>query len=249
MTLDHHILALIAIVGSSLDVLGAMYLAYDLLGGEHGPLRTLTRGVTYGALFGLGYGLGLGPVFGLLAGAAHGITLAWELSCASRGLLKPTFWFDTAMSAIRGAGFALGGAYLYGPAFGAVFGTLSMLGQVVAYRIGIRPTMDYRQSNRPHISRAHVLTTINRAAGYLVAGYVSSLAAHHGANALNVGLRTGLLVGLVSGVAMAFMPSIEWTADHLRARRMGVLGVVLILIGFALQSVQYWAALLDMKIV
>jgi hypothetical protein len=63
--MDKHTLALISIIGSSLDVLGAMYLAYDLLGGEHGPLRTLTRAVTYGALFGTGYGLALGPVFGL----------------------------------------------------------------------------------------------------------------------------------------------------------------------------------------
>ena len=55
MTTDKHTLALVSITGSALDVLGALYLAYDLLGGEHGPLRTLTRGVTYGALFGAGY--------------------------------------------------------------------------------------------------------------------------------------------------------------------------------------------------
>ena len=62
MILDRHTVALISIVGSSLDVLGAMYLAYDLLGGEHGPLRTLTRGVTYGVLFGTGYGIGMGAI-------------------------------------------------------------------------------------------------------------------------------------------------------------------------------------------
>ena len=54
MTIDKHTLAMVSIAGSSLDVLGALYLAYDLLGGEHGPLRTLTRGVTYGVLFGAG---------------------------------------------------------------------------------------------------------------------------------------------------------------------------------------------------
>src|SRR5579872_60132 len=104
MTIDQHSLALISIVGSSLDVLGALYLAYDLLGGEHGPLRTLTRAVTYGALFGIGYGLFLGPVFGLVSGVAHGITLAWEYSRASRNEPRPGFWLDTAMSAIRGSG-------------------------------------------------------------------------------------------------------------------------------------------------
>src|ERR1700746_3856745 len=102
MIVDKHSLALVSIVGSSLDVLGAMYLAYDLLGGEHGPLRTLTRGVTYGALLGAGYGLAFGPLFGLVCGAAHGITLAWEYSRASRGGPKPGIWYDTAMSTIRG---------------------------------------------------------------------------------------------------------------------------------------------------
>ena len=124
MMIDKHTLALISIVGGALDMLGALYLAYDLLGGEHGPLRTLTRGVTYGVLFGAGYGLALGPVFGLASGVAHGITLAWEYSRASRHQPKPGFWYDTAMSAIRGGGFALGAAYLYGGTFGAVFGAL-----------------------------------------------------------------------------------------------------------------------------
>src|SRR5438309_6236894 len=114
MMIDKHTLAVISIVGCSLDVLGALYLAYDLLGGEHGPLRTLTRGVTYGALFGGGYGIGLGLVFGLASGVAHGITLALEYSRASRRRPKPGFWYDTAMSAIRAVGFALGATYLYG---------------------------------------------------------------------------------------------------------------------------------------
>src|ERR1700738_1651109 len=123
--IDKHTVALISIVGSSLDVLGALYLAYDLLGGEHGPLRTLTRGVTYGVLFGTGYGLVLGPVFGLASGVAHGLTLGFEFSRASRHGPQPGFWYDTAMSAIRAAGFAMGTAYLYGGIFGAAFGALS----------------------------------------------------------------------------------------------------------------------------
>src|ERR1700738_5307236 len=74
LNMDKHTLALISIVGSSLDVLGALYLAYDLLGGEHGPLRTLTRAVTYGGLFGLGYGLGVGTLFGFGGGGRAGAT-------------------------------------------------------------------------------------------------------------------------------------------------------------------------------
>ncbi len=37
--MDHHTVAAISIAGTCLDVLGSLYLAYDLLGGQHGPLR------------------------------------------------------------------------------------------------------------------------------------------------------------------------------------------------------------------
>src|ERR1700683_3407249 len=109
--MDKHTLALISIVGSCFDVLGGLYLAYDLLGGQHGPLRTVTRGVTYGLLFGAGYGVALGPAFGLASGAAHGLTLAWEYARASRNEPQPGIWNDILASGIRGLGFAIGMAY------------------------------------------------------------------------------------------------------------------------------------------
>jgi len=248
MTIDRHTLALVSIVGSSLDVLGALYLAYDLLGGEHGPLRTVTRGVTYGALFGAGYGLALGPVFGLATGVAHGITLAWEFSRASRGGPKPGFWYDTAMSAIRGLGFALGAAYLYGGAFGAVFGALSTVGQALAYRVGIRPTLDYQPATRPRLTKHQLLAAVNRTVGYAAAGYISALTAHQRANALSVGLKAGLAIGAVTAISGACTPFVEWFADRVPEKRMAVSGVGLILIGFTLQSIQYWLALLDVAI-
>jgi len=189
VTIDKHTLALVGIAGSSLDVLDALYLAYDLLGGEHGPLRTLTRGVTYGALFGAGYGLALGPVFGLATGVAHGITPAWEFSRAARRGPQPGFWHDTAMSAIRGGGFALGAAYLYRGAFGATFGALSTVGQVVAYQAGVRPTLDYQPATRPRLTKLQLLAAVNRTVGYAAAGYVSALMAHRRANALSVGMK------------------------------------------------------------
>lgn len=247
--MDKHTLALISIIGSSLDVLGAMYLAYDLLGGEHGPLRTLTRGVTYGVLFGAGYGVALGPIFGLATGAAHGITLAWEYSRASLSFTsehgpKPGFWHDTIASAIRGLGFGLGAAYLYGARFGLALGVVSTVAQVVAYQIGIRPEIDYQPATRPRLTKRQLLAAVNRTVGYAVAGYVSALIAQHRENALMIGLKVGLTIGVVTALSGACTPFVEWTADHVPARRMGVFGVALILIGFSLQSVQYWVTLL-----
>jgi hypothetical protein len=248
LTIDKHTLAIVSIVGSSLDVLGALYLAYDLLGGEHGPLRTLTRGVTYGVLFGGGYGLALGPVFGLTSGAAHGITLAWEFSRAARQRPKPGFWYDAAMSAIRGGGYALGTASLFGTMFGITFGALSTVGQVIAYRAGIRPTIDYAPATRPRMTKLQLLAAVNRTVGYAIAGYISALMGHQRARALSFGLEVGLVIGIVTALSGTCIPLVEWTADHVPAKRMGVVGVGLILIGFALQSVQYWLTLLDVSV-
>ncbi len=222
-----------------------MYLAYDLLGGEHGPLRTLTRAVTYGALFGVGYGFGLGPIFGLSAGVTTGVTLAWEFSRAAKNRPKPGLWYDVVMSAIRAAGYGLGLAYLYGVRFGIVFSILATVGQVFAYRIGIRPTIDYKPVARPRLTRNQVLGAINRTIGYLVAGYLSASVAGHRTNSLSIALRVGLTIGLIVAVLTAFTSFIEWGSDHVPQKAMGVFGVGLILIGFVLQSFQYWAALFD----
>jgi hypothetical protein len=248
MTIDRHTLALVSIIGCSLDVLGSLYLAYDLLGGEHGPLRTLTRGVTYAVLFGTGYGLGLGPVFGLASGVAHGITLAWEYSRASRRGPKPGFWLDTAMSAIRGCGFALGASYSFGVPFGITLGVFSTAGQAIAYRFGVRPTAEYKPAARPRLTRFQLLAAANRTVGYAVTGYISSLVAGQPEHAMAVGLKVGLVMGLVTAIGGSCTPFIEWFADRVPEKRMGVFGIGLILIGFALQSVQYWAALLDVSI-
>jgi hypothetical protein len=222
-----------------------MYLAYDLLGGEHGPLRTLTRAVTYGALFGTGFGLVLGRMFGIVAGAAHGVTLAWEFSRASKNEPEPGIWFDTAMSAIRGGAYGIGTGVLFGPEFGITLAVLSTVGQVIAYRFGIRPTLDFVAGTRPHVTKRQFMAALNRTAGYAAAGYVSALLGHQRAKALSLGIETGSTIGVITAVSMICTPFVEWAADTMPAKRMGVIGVGLILTGFALQSVQYWVALLE----
>ena len=124
------------------------------------------------------------------------------------------------------------------------FGLLSTVGQSFAYRLGIRPTMDYKPAMRPRVTRFQLLAAVNRTAGYTLTGYLSSLVAHQREHAIAIGLRSGLAIGAVTAIAMTFTPFVEWTADHVPERWMGVFGVGLILLGFTLQSVQYWLALL-----
>src|SRR6202050_5436026 len=104
--MNHHTIAIVSVIGSCLDVLGSLYLAYDLLGGQHGPLRLLTRAVTYSILFGIGYGFGLGLFFGIASGIATGVTISIELNRAARGLRHYSLAWEAVFAAIRG--FAIG---------------------------------------------------------------------------------------------------------------------------------------------
>jgi len=246
--MDKHTLAIVSIVGSSFDLFGALYLAYDLLGGEHGPLRTLTRTVTYGVLFGLGYGLVLGPFFGLVGGLTHGITLGWEFSRRSKQETTTPLWRDIVASAIRGGGFGIGTAHLHGPVFGLVFGFLSIVAQSVAYRFGIRPTLDYQSMARLRLTKKQFWSSVNRTVGYTIAGYLSAAVAHQRTEGWAFGWQVGLAIGVVTAVSITFVPFIEWLVDNMPERRMGVAGIGFMLVGFALQSVQYWVAFLDIPV-
>ena len=108
LRMDHHTVAAISITGTCLDVLGSLYLAYDLLGGQHGPLRLLTRAVTYSIIFGIGYGLGLGLFFGVVSGIATGLTISIEMNRAARGLEHYSLAWEAVFSAIRGLAFGAG---------------------------------------------------------------------------------------------------------------------------------------------
>src|ERR1700757_4453960 len=127
--MDHHTVAAISIAGTCLDVLGSLYLAYyDLLGGQRGPLRLLTRAVTYSIVFGVGYGLGLGLVFGLAAGITTGVALAIEINRAALRLYYYPLPWEGMFSAIRAFGFGAGLYKIVGIRFAVAFALLITTG-------------------------------------------------------------------------------------------------------------------------
>ena len=245
--MDHHTSAAVSIVGTCLDVLGSLYLAYDLLGGQHGPLRLLTRAVTYSVVFGIGYGLGLGLFFGLMAGIATGVTLAIELNRAARGLEHYSLPWEGLFAAIRGFAFGAGLYRMVGFGFAAAFAALITIGQVLAYSRGMRPSIDYEASRHSRLTRRQFWGTVIRTIGYIATALICSAFVHHVDRALWFALRVGLVTGIVTGVGVTVNPYIEYYADNLPERRLGAFGIGLILCGFALQSLQYWLALFDVR--
>jgi hypothetical protein len=246
--MDHHTVAATSIAGTCLDVLGSMYLAYDLLGGQHGPLRLLTRAVTYSIVFGFGYGLGLGLFFGLAAGIATGITLSIEFNRAARGLDHYALPWEALFSAIRGFAFGAGLYRILGFRFAIAFAILVTLGQVFVYWRGNRPAIDYSASRRPRITRRQLMGTIVRTLGFTVTALICSALIRHLDHPWLFAIRVGLVTGIVTGVGITVNPFIEYYADNLPARRLGAFGIVLIFCGFALQSLQYWLALFDVHL-
>ena len=236
-------------MGSCLDVLGSLYLAYDLLGGQHGPLRLLTRAVTYSLVFGIGYGIGLGLFFGVVTGVATGITISVELNRAARGLDHYSLPWETLFSAIRGFAFGAGLYRILGVRFAIAFAVLITIGQVFAYSRGMRPAIDYAATRRPRLTRRQFWGTVVRTVGYIVTALVCSALVRHVDHAWSFALRVGLVTGLVTGIGVTINPFIEYYADNLPQRRLGAFGIGLILCGFALQSLQYWLALLDVQLI
>jgi hypothetical protein len=247
--MDHHTVAAISIAGTCLDVLGSLYLAYDLLGGQHGPLRLLTRAVTYSIVFGIGYGLGLGLFFGLAAGIATGITLSIEFNRAARGLDHYALPWEALFSAIRGFAFGAGLYRILGFRFAIAFAILVTLGQVFVYWRGNRPAIDYSASRRPRITRRQLMGTIVRTLGFTVTALICSALIRHLDHPWLFAIRVGLVTGIVTGVGITVNPFIEYYADNLPTRRLGAFGIVLIFCGFALQSLQYWLALFDVRLI
>jgi hypothetical protein len=246
--MDHHTLAAVSITGSCFDVVGSLYLAYDLLGGQHGPLRLLTRAVTYSVVFGIGYGLGLGLLFGVSAGIATGITLAIELNRAARGLDHYSLPWEAVFSAIRGLGFGVGLYRVVGFQFAIAFTLLITIGQIVAYSRGMHPAIDYVAARRPRLTRRQFWGTVVRTIGYIASALICSIFIHHVEHTFAFATRIGLVTGIVTGVGVTVNPYIEYYADNLAERRLGTFGIALILCGFALQSLQYWLALFDVHL-
>jgi hypothetical protein len=199
-------------------------------------------------VFGVGYGLGLGLFFGLASGVASGVTIAIELNRAARGLDHYSLWWEGLFSAVRGFAF---GAALYrnlGWEFAGAFAVLLTVGQVFAYSRGMRPAMDYAATGKPRLTRRLVWGILVRTVGYAVTALLCSALVQHVDHAWRFAIRVGLVIGIVTGFGSATIPLIEYYADNLPERRLGAFGIVLIFCGFALQSFQYWVALLDVRV-
>jgi hypothetical protein len=226
----------LALIGVVLDALGGLYLAYDLLGGERGPLRALSRLLTYSAIFGLGYGLTLGGWFGLAGAVGMGPSFEMQLARRARGIAATRR--EYAMGALlRGLAFGVAGWFAVGHDFGIAFGLSSGAAMHITYELGYG-TAEYLAYRRPRIERKIVTGAVLRGIGIGLAGALSGAITGRPEAFLH-GIEIGLVAGTLSSTVAIISPMVEWWGAHLPDRALGGYGAVLVLIGSALQTLQY----------
>jgi hypothetical protein len=242
---DHRVIDIFALTGAVMDALGGLYLAYDLLGGKYGPLRTLTRCTTYAIPFGLGYAL-IGRWFGVIGAVLMGPLVGLENSRRAREGREGKFE-STLFALSRGIAFSIASWPSASPPFAVLFGLLCAIFLFLAYTLAGSPGEVWVEQAKPQISKVTWLVFVSRGvavgASSIVAGAVTGITGEFA-----LGLKIGLVAGSLSGLANAFGPPVEWWADNLSPRRLGAFGTILLLIGFCLQSIQYVLPLFNVQI-
>jgi hypothetical protein len=93
-----------------------------------------------------------------------------------------------------------------------------------------------------------LFASLSRAIAVSAAGILASLLTESGSHWLYVGLRLGLAAGIVNALVSLLSPALECRIDNLPERRLGRLGLGLILVGMILQSIQYWTVVLNISV-
>jgi hypothetical protein len=240
----HALVPILSLVGLILDCLGGLYLAYDLLGGGNGPLRSVTKSISYGILFGSIYGLPLGIWFGLAGLAGSGPALSAEIRRRDVRNVHPIFEV-LAPSLLRAASFGAAGWLARDAWFGINFGIFSAIAFMAAYLLVGPPTN--LGLGHPRIDKAVVERAALRVVSIGLAAVLSS-AIHHESHVLWYGVKVGIVTGMSSGILVAVAPSVEAWVDNLPDRRLGGYGAILVVIGSLLQTFQYVFPLVDLSI-
>lgn len=240
--------AVVTMCGMMLDALGGLLLAYDLLGGRHGPLRMLVRITVYTILYGLVSGLILGFKFGLIAGVGLGTVLGIDLGRKARGHTE----FNLKIEAIYGVsrvlviGLATGLSYSWELA--GVLTALLLPFYLIALNWTRMAILGYRQSKQLTFDRRNIFFALGRGVAISIIGFVSVIVVHGFDKYCGFGIKLGLSIGLSLVLLSLLAPAIEWWSDQLPERSLGIAGAVMFVIGFWIQALPYIVVLLGIPL-
>lgn len=243
--MDDHLSAIITIIGMTCDVMGGLYLAYDLLGGENGPLARLTKVVNYSVLLTLLFVTTMGLKFSLIVGFAFGTALGLHFDRAGRNIP------DTGK-------FLLGTAFLRASAITAavllkenniilagVMGALVFLMSFVLPKLKISPTQLYISAKKPQLNLKQLGIAAVLMFVAVGSGLFGASIAHGDSQTIGFVVKFGLTFGFSILIVTSVSPLIEWYSDNLPPQSFGTAGIALFITGFVIQAIPSFATIFD----
>lgn len=242
--MDDHISAVVTIIGMTCDVMGGLYLAYDLLGGENGPLARLTKIVNYSVLLTLLFLITMGFKFALIVGIAFGTALGLHFDRAGRSI-PDTFKFLLLTAILRSVAIAAAVSLKENYVIALVMGVLVFGMSMILPKLKISPVSLYNSAKRPQLSWRQVLIALSLMGVALASGLLGASIAHGDARTIGFVFKFGLTFGFAIFVTSIVSPLIEWYSDNLPPQSFGTAGVALFIIGFVIQAIPSFATIFD----
>ncbi len=242
--MDDHLAAVITIIGMTCDVMGGLYLAYDLLGGENGPLARLTKIVNYSVLMTL---LFLGPMvlkFSLIVGCAFGTALGLHFDRVGKNIPDTNrFLLGTALLRSAAIGIAV---YLKSTPVLAIVMSILVFGMsFLLPRMRISPASVYQSGKKPQLNLKQLGVAVVLAGASIATGMLGASITGGDQQTIHFALRFGIAFGMAVMVVTTVSPLIEWYSDHLPPQSFGTAGVILFITGFVIQAVPSFATIFD----
>ena len=242
--MDDHLSALLTIIGMTCDVMGGLYLAYDLLGGENGPLARLTKIVNYSVILVLLFLTTMGLKFSLIVGIAFGTALGLHFDRAGKNI-PDTNKFLLFTAILRGTAIAAAVWLKENHILGVVMGVLVFGMSMILPRFKISPTSLYHSGKKPQLSWRQVLIALVLMSVAIASGLFGASIAHGDARTIGFVLKFGLTFGFAIFMISTISPLIEWYSDNLPPQSFGTAGIILFITGFVIQAIPSFATIFD----
>lgn len=243
--MDNNLSAIVTIIGMTCDVMGGLYLAYDLLGGENGPLARLTKIVNYSVLIVLLFLIPMGFRFALIVGFGFGIPLGLHLDRAGRNIPDSNaFLMSTGM--VRGVAMAAALWPLASPLLAILMGCLVCTMSYVLPKVKISPALVYQSGKKPQFHWKQLLLVLFLGGLSLSSGLFGASITHADQKTLLLVVKFCLTFATMILVVTSISPVIEWYSDNLPPKTFGTAGIILFITGFVIQALPSLVTIFEM---
>lgn len=231
-------------LGISMDAYGGLLLAYDLLGGQHGPLRLLLRASTYSLIFIAMFITTFGLKFALIAGSGLALVLACELQEAARAGAGRKVGQALPYSLARCLVLGLTIAVCFNIALGIWFAVVGTVLASLLVLTGRARGIEYKQAASANLLLPALGIALARGVLVGIIGLVSGLMVGGDSTLVWFAVEIGLTVGMIIACLGVIAPFVESFVDRVPEKVLGQIGVALFVLGFCVQAAPYAAVLI-----